>query len=493
MSKFINFLKRYRIAILLLLDIVMVVLASYLSFLLRFDGVIPDGRYEGFLWFTGVAILITPLVFHVFKLYRIPFSFISLSDLPSILKGVLVSVFILGTGLFLLRDAPQLMGFPRSVIFIYALLLLLFVGTVRFSKRIYWQIMRNNSEIFRISKEQTFFPLTSEFLNGKKLETVLVTGGAGYIGSMLVGELLKKGYKVKVYDKMLFGRQSLAQFESSPRLKIIEGDILDIPSLEQNMVDVDMVVHTAAIVGEAACSTDKDVAIRTNYLGAVNVAKISKSYGVKRFIYFSTCSAYGKSDNEDEVDESSPLRPVDFYGETKIYAERDILRLTDEKFSPTILRLSTVHGLSNRMRFDLVVNIFSKKAQREGKITVFGGDQWRPLIHVKDLVKAVITILESPLSKVGGRIFNVGGDNENYLISDLGELVKQAFPEVQVETLEAMTDQRSYRVKFGKIERELGFHPDYTVLDSMKEIKEALDRGDFPNIDDWHYYNHLAR
>jgi len=257
------------------------------------------------------------------------------------------------------------------------------------------------------------------------------------------------------------------------------------------MVDVDTVVHMAAIVGEAACAANQDLAIRTNYLGAVNVAKISKAYGIKRFIYFSTCSTYGKSEDKTEVDERSPLRPMDFYGETKIYAERDIMRLSDEKFSPTILRLSTVYGLSHRMRFDLVVNIFSKKAHSEGKITVFGGNQWRPLIHVSDVVKAVLIILEAPLSKVGERVFNVGGNMENYLISDLVNLVKEVFPEVQVEMLNAMTDQRSYRVKFKKIERELGFRPERTVLDGIREIKKALENGSFVNVEDRRYYNHL--
>jgi len=491
MNKLISFLKQHKVSITFLCDLGIVAIAIYLAFLIRFDGVIPRARYDGFLWFMAAALLITPIVFVVFRLYRFPYSFISLTDLPSITKGVLVSVFILGTGLFLFRDASPFEEFPRSIIFIYTMLLFLFVVTLRFSKRIYWQIVRGNPEVFRVGKEQMFFPRTSKFLNGAKLGTVLVTGGAGYIGSMLVGELLKNGYQVKVYDTMMFGAESLASFKSSPQLEVIKGDILDTAFLERNMIDVDTVVHTAAIVGEAACAAKQDLAIRTNYLGAVNVAKISKAYGIKRFIYFSTCSTYGKSDDENEVDERSPLRPMDFYGETKIYAERDIIRLADEKFSPIVLRLSTVYGLSHRMRFDLVVNIFSKKAHREGKITVFGGNQWRPLIHVSDVVKAVLTILEAPLSKVGGRVFNVGGNTENYLISDLVNLIKEVFPEVRVETLDAMTDQRSYRVKFGKIESELGFLPEHTVQDGIREIKNALDKGTFNNVEDRRYYNHL--
>ena len=493
MNKLIPFLKQHKASATFLGDLGIVAIATYLAFLIRFDGAIPRARYDGFLWFMASALVITPIVFVVFRLYRFPYSFISLIDLPSIAKGVLVSVFILGTGLFLFRDTSPLEEFPRSIIFIYAMLLFLFVVTLRFSKRIYWQIMRDNLEVFRAGKEQMFFSRTSKFLNGAKLGTVLVTGGAGYIGSMLVDELLKNGYQVKVYDKMTFGAESLASFKSSPHLQIIKGDILDTALLERNMIDVDTVVHTAAIVGEAACAAQQDLAIRTNYLGAVNVAKISKAYGVKRFIYFSTCSTYGKSDDENEVDERSPLRPMDFYGETKIYAERDIIRLADAKFSPIVLRLSTVYGLSHRMRFDLVVNIFSKKAHGEGKITVFGGNQWRPLIHVSDVVKAVLTILEVPISKVGGRGFNVGGNTENYLISDLVNLIKEVFPDVQVETLDAMTDQRSYRVKFGKIESELGFLPERTVLYGIREIKNALDKGIFNNVEDRRYYNHLMQ
>lgn len=492
MDKIFSLVRRYRTAVIFLLDLVLVVLAAYLAFLLRFDGAIPSGRYEGFLWFTGVALVVTPAVFFIFRLYRLPFSFISLTDLPAIGKGVLVSVFILGTGLFLLREAPQLEGFPRSVIFTYAILLFLLAGGLRFSKRIYWQIMRGNPEVLRIGSEEVLLPLTSRFLNGGRPETVLVTGGAGYIGSVLVGELLKEGYKVKVFDKMMFGRDSLSSFESSPNLQIIEGDILDTLALERAMADVDAVVHAAAIVGEAACAARQDVAIKTNYLGAVAAARLAKAYGVKRFIYFSTCSTYGKSDDEDEVDERSPLRPVDFYGETKIYAERDILRLADEKFSPIMLRLSTVYGLSPRMRFDLVVNTFSKKAAKEGKIMIFGGGQWRPLIHVADVARAVSMALSAPLSKVGSRVFNVGADSENYLISSLGELVKEAFPNIQVETLVEATDQRSYRVRFGKIEGDLGFRPEKTVRDGIREIKEALEAGNFPDTEAKRYYNHLV-
>src|SRR3989344_9337608 len=250
MNKLMSFLKQHKVSVKFLCDLGIVVLATYLAFLIRFDGVIPSARYDGFLWFMAAALVITPIVFVVFKLYRFPYSFISLTDLPSIAKGVLATVFILGTGLFLFRDASSFEEFPRSIIFIYTMLLFLFVVTLRFSKRIYWQIVRGNPEVFRVGKEQMFFPRTSKFLNGAKLGTVLVTGGAGYIGSMLVGELLKNGYQVKVYDKMTFGVESLASFKSSPNLEIVKGDILDTASLERNMVDVDTVVHMAAIFGE---------------------------------------------------------------------------------------------------------------------------------------------------------------------------------------------------------------------------------------------------
>ncbi|MBI2013525.1 MAG: NAD-dependent epimerase/dehydratase family protein [Candidatus Colwellbacteria bacterium] len=491
-NKFLKAIKRYRTLITLLLDVTLVFLALYFSFLLRFDGVIPADRVSGFLWFTGAAMLLTPVVFYFFGLYKIPFSYVSLSDIPSIAKGVLMSVFILGTGLWLMRFAPQLFGFPRLVIFLYAIMLFIFAVGVRFAKRIYWQIIRSNPDALRIKTRETLLPLTSKFLKDGKPETVLVTGGAGYVGSVLVRELLENGYKVKVYDKMLFGTSSLASIKST-NLQIIEANILDTGSLERAMADVQAVVHLAAIVGEAACAADQELAIRTNYLAAVNVARMAKSYGIKRFIFFSTCSTYGKAHNEDVVDESSPLHPVDFYGETKIYAERDIMRLADHNFSPTILRLSTVYGLSPRMRFDLVVNTFTKKAVREGKIMIFGGNQWRPLVHVKDVARAVLSVLSAPLSKVGGVAFNLGGNSENYLISTLGELVKQIFPEIEVETLESITDQRSYKVKFDKIAKELGFKPSKTVRDGIKEIKAAFKEGAFPNPDEKNYYNHLVK
>jgi nucleoside-diphosphate-sugar epimerase len=258
------------------------------------------------------------------------------------------------------------------------------------------------------------------------------------------------------------------------------------------MADVDAVVCMAAIVGEAACASRKDLALRTNYFGPIYQARVAKAYGIKRFIYFSTCSTYGKSEGEEIVNETSALRPVDFYGETKIYAEREIVKLIDENFAPTILRLSTVYGMSPRMRFDLVVNTLTKKAMTEGEIMIFGGGQWRPLIHTQDVALAVRAVLDSSLSTVGGQIFNVGGNEENYLVSQLGDFVKQAIPEVKVNTIDTMTDRRSYRVDFQKIKSVLGFRPQNTVSTGVQEIIGAFQGQKFTDPDDKRYYNHLV-
>jgi len=472
----------------LILDIILIVLACYFSFLLRFDGTLPENRIDGFYVFTILAVLTTPAIFYLFNLYKKSWSFVSLTDLPSILRGVGVSGLFLVIVLYVMRANPRLIEFPRSVFFLYVILLFFLVSGLRFSKRIYWQMLKSNSPK---AKDDLVLPLTNNEINNHKPKNILVTGGAGYIGSVLVRLLLANGYNVKVVDKLLFGDDSLKELYSNPNFELTKGDILDKELMSRVLTDIDAVVNLAAIVGEPACLAKKDVALQTNYVGSVYLARLCKMLGIRRFIQASTCSTYGQQDNKEKVPEKGDLFPVDFYGETKIYAEKELTKLMDANFNPTILRFSTVYGLSPRMRFDLVVNTLTKKATIDKKLTIFGGDQWRPLVHVNDISRAIALVLESPLSRVGSQIFNVGSNSENYLVSEVGGLVKQSIPDAVIENIGGIQDKRSYKVDFTKINKELGFQTEKKVQDGIIEIRDAIRSGKFPDPENKSYYNHL--
>lgn len=326
----------------------------------------------------------------------------------------------------------------------------------------------------------------------KNKKTILITGGAGYIGSTLVRKLLGLGYKVTVLDKLLFGESPIKDLESNPDFEFINGDIFDKDLLTRALIDAYAVVNLAAIVGESACACQKDVAMHTNYLGAVYIARTCKTLGIKRFIQASTCSIYGQIKENTVAKEDSKLFPVDFYGETKIYAERGLMRLANKNFMPTILRFSTTYGLSPRMRFDLVVNNFVRKALKEREITIFGGKQWRPLLHVSDTVEAICLVLKTPFNKVANQIFNVGANSENYRISDLGVLIKEIMPDVKIKTISNTYDKRSYKVDFNKIEKKLGFKPKKNVKDGIIEVRTAIKDGKVVNLERKEYYNHLV-
>jgi len=486
---FLEKIKDNIVPIFIAADIFIVALSSWLAFLLRFDGKIPADKTDNFLGFTVLAIFLTVAVFFLQGLYKVSWKYVSITDLPRIFSAVFVSGLFLGAVLFLLRDERFFQVFPRSIIFLHSILLFLFVSVLRFSKRIYWQILK--SETPPLESEEFSLPLSAETLNGKSVKNILITGGAGYIGSVLSRQLLRDGYNVTVLDKLMFGRDSLMELETFPNFQFIEGDFFDKDILVKSLSNVDAVVNLAAIVGEPACVCQKEVALQTNYLGAIYVARLCKALGIKRFIQASTCSTYGQNEEDSVSKEGSKLFPVDFYGETKIYAERELMKLLDENFNPTILRFSTVYGLSPRMRFDLVVNTFTKKAIKDGEITIFGGDQWRPLVHVSDVAEAISAVLKAPLQKVANQIFNVGGSNENYTIFRVGEIVKECIPNTRIKTIDNVSDRRNYKVDFSKIEKVLNFRPKKNVKDGIIEIRDAIKSGKFINLEDKKYYNHL--
>jgi nucleoside-diphosphate-sugar epimerase len=321
------------------------------------------------------------------------------------------------------------------------------------------------------------------------LKTILVVGGAGYIGSVLIKQLLDKGYKVKILDKLLFGKEHLSEFENNENLKLIHGDISNVGDIFDSIENVDAVVQLGEIVGDPACELDPKRTQQINYISCTLLARICKYFQINRFIYASSCSVYGAS-NKNLLSEESPLRPVSLYARMKIESEKSILDLADNVFCPSIVRFSTVFGKSPRMRFDLVVNILTLKAVKEGKLTIFGGDQWRPHVHVSDAAKSIVTILESPLEKVREEVFNVGSNENNYTINQIGKMVKECIPEAELVIDNKEVDKRDYKIDFSKIKTELGYVADFSVMDGIKEITAALREGKYQNYNDKEFSNH---
>ena len=318
-------------------------------------------------------------------------------------------------------------------------------------------------------------------------KTILITGGAGYIGSHLAGKLLRKGYKVRVIDKFMFGNEGLRSFFNKPNFKFIKGDIRHIEDLVEAMTQVYAVIDLAAIVGEPACELDHNATLTINYEATKALIEIAKYCKVKRFIFASTCSVYGQSSSI--LNEKAKLKPLSLYAESKMKSEEVVLNNSGNRLIPTILRLSTIYGVSPRMRFDLVVNILAVKAITEGKIKIYGGKQWRPNLHVQDAAEAFIRCLEAPRDKVNKEIFNVGTNSQNYQIGELGKIVQRYVSQTKIEYIKENPDKRNYRVCFDKIEKELGFRNRKTIKDGILEIRNIVRKGIIKNYKEDKYYN----
>jgi nucleoside-diphosphate-sugar epimerase len=303
-------------------------------------------------------------------------------------------------------------------------------------------------------------------------KNVLVIGGAGYIGSALLPKLLNNGYSVRVLDMFLYGEEPIAGIRRHPRLELVKGDFRNVQEVVSATKGMDAVVHLGAIVGDPACNLDESVTIAVNLSATQMIAQVAKASGVSRFLFASTCSVYGAS--EELLDEHSEVRPISLYGHTKLAAEWGLKRMADEWFKPTILRFATIYGQSGRTRFDLVVNLLAAKAKTEGVITINGGDQWRPFVHVDDAALAILAALKAPLEVTGNETFNVGSDDQNYTINQIGELVKQHVFGARLIIDADSTDKRNYRVSFTKIRKKLSFQPQWTVQRGIQQVIEAI-------------------
>ena len=308
---------------------------------------------------------------------------------------------------------------------------------------------------------------------------ILVTGGAGYIGSVLVRQLLKKGYFVRALDSLKFGGDALYDVMLHPKFEFVKGDIRDKETVAQALNGIDAVAHLAAIVGDPACKKFSDEARETNWQGSVDLFEAAEKAGVKRFVFASTCSNYGKMpDANSFVTEESALNPVSLYAELKVKFEKYILEeRKDAAMCATSLRFSTVYGFSPRIRFDLTVNEFTRNATLTGEQEIWGAQFWRPYCHVDDLARAVVLVLESDESKVKANVFNVGSTNENYTKGMIIEEVANVVPDTKINYVEMNEDPRDYRVNFDKIKNELGYTITKTVPEGVKEIYTLLKSG----------------
>lgn len=305
-------------------------------------------------------------------------------------------------------------------------------------------------------------------------QRVLVVGGAGYVGSILTRRLLEDGWNVRVLDALFYGRRSLAGLEADPAFELVVADTRDDAALVDALHDVDAVVHLAELVGDPACAVDPRVTEEINFDATWRIADLAKQLGVTRFVYPSSCSVYGAT--EATVDETSGLNPISLYAETKIRAEEAIRSLADGRFEPVILRLATVFGLSPRPRFDLVVNLLAARAVTDGEVTVFGGTQWRPFVHVSDAASAMRLCLTAPSPLVAGQTFNVGSDSLNRTIGQIAELVLAMTPDARLRSVPD-DDARNYRVSFARIADELGFRASVDLEHGVREIQAAIRDG----------------
>lgn len=313
---------------------------------------------------------------------------------------------------------------------------------------------------------------------------ILVTGGAGYVGAVLVPTLLKKGYHVRVLDLFLYGKV-LAPHKN---LELVKGDIRVRDVVKKTLKNIDAVIHLACISNDPSFELDPSLGTSINYDATIQFIDLAKEAWVKRFIYASSSSVYGVK-NEPNVTEDLPLEPLTDYSKYKALCETYLLRQMTKDFAPVIIRPATVCGFSPRMRLDLSVNILTISAIANKVITVFGGSQKRPNIHIKDMVRAYLTLLTAPRKKIAGKVFNAGF--QNYTVMELAKMVKRVVgdPSIAIE-VKPTNDTRSYHISSEKMKKELGFEARHTVEEAIADIKKAYEKGLLPDaITDNKYYN----
>lgn len=321
----------------------------------------------------------------------------------------------------------------------------------------------------------------------KEIKNVFVTGAGGYVGALLVPALLNEGYKVTGHDLYMYGEDFFDSLKGNPNFTMVKGDLRDAKLLEETVPGADAVIHLACISNDPSYELDPGLGKSINYDAFMPLVDIAKAAGVQRFIYASSSSVYGIKD-DPEVTEDLPLEPLTDYSKYKMLCEEELNSRSSDDFITLTIRPSTLCGYSPRLRLDLTVNILTNHAINNGKITVFGGEQKRPNLHIKDMVDLYLFLLKQPSEKINGKIYNAG--YENHKVKDIARIVRDTLGE-DVEIVTTPTDDnRSYHVNSDKITRELGFVPKYTIQDAVRELKEAFDKGlILDSMDDIKYFN----
>lgn len=489
LTKFFPKRVKSEIALRVIADAIMINVAVAISFVGRFltffllkeEDIISPRMYAslfqesviGFQHSAWLLTIISMIVFWVSGFYTYGRAYQSKYKLLVVFQAVSISFLIFVVFSFLI---PFVTPFPRSMLLASWLLTLTLLVVSRVWAYLWGRAINERS--------------VSEPERHAEPGNVLVIGGAGYIGSILVRQLIKRGYNVTVLDALIYGDEGIRVLHGSPGFNFIKGDLRDIEAVVGAMQGMDSVIHLGALVGDPACAIDEKLTLEINLTATRMISEVAKGYGVQRFLFASTCSVYGAS--EELLNEKSTLNPVSLYAKSKIASEEVILRLADDRFAPTILRFATIFGVSPRLRFDLVVNFLTARAMAEKSITIMGGQQWRPFIHVADAADAIVRCLEAPAIVVRGEVFNVGSDAENYQIAQIGELVKRVIPDVEVITAGGDADRRNYRVSFRKFEGHVGFVPTRTVASGIDEIKQAVEQGIVGNYLSPKYSNHKS-
>jgi nucleoside-diphosphate-sugar epimerase len=326
-----------------------------------------------------------------------------------------------------------------------------------------------------------------------KLRKVLVTGGAGYVGSVLVPQLLRQGYEVRVLDLYLFGEHVLDLVRNDPKLEQVHGDIRDLAVVRRAVKGCDAVVHLACISNDPSFDLDPSLGRSINFEAFEPLVTLSKAAGVRRFVYASSSSVYGVSEVPD-VTENHPLIPLTDYSKYKAQCEPILCARQSAQFTPVVVRPATVCGFSPRQRLDLTVNILTNLAVNTGRITVFGGSQMRPNIHIADMVDLYLLLLRAPDEVIAGQVFNAG--YQNHPVAEIAETVRQVVQEEmagrdKVEIVTTPTDDlRSYHISSEKIRRVLDFTPRRTIQDAIRDLVTAFKEGKLPNsLNDMRYFN----
>jgi len=326
-------------------------------------------------------------------------------------------------------------------------------------------------------------------------KTILVTGGAGYVGSVLIRQLLLAHYRVVCIDSLRFGGSALVDIWNRPHFVFEKADITNYPEVDRIVNDNPgcfAIVHLAAIVGDPACRLEPELARRTNLDCSIHLLNMAAQANIERFVFASTCSNYGKmTDSGGYVDERSPLAPVSLYAELKVEVEDLILNRMSRTgdLCPTCLRFATAYGISPRMRFDLTVNEFTKELALGRELVVFGEQFWRPYCHVSDLARAILAVLNQPKHEVAFNVFNVGDTHENYTKKMIVDQLLRLVPGGKVKYVRKEEDPRDYRVNFHKIRNELGFRISQTVPEGIDGILRSIRLGVIDDPDSQRYYN----